>query len=424
MKGISNNMPAVNSYSETEIQFLKDNYLNMTIKQMAEALNRKTSSISYMVNKLGLIKQPHNKWTDEEIQFLKDNYIEMSSEEISKYVNHTVDAINTMRDHLKLVRNVTWTNEETKYLQENFDKYLFSDLSKIMNRTEGALRAKCFDLGLCKKSAWTEEELDFIKNNYQAMTTADIAEKLYRSIDAVKLKAERMGMKKSIYACDYDYFHTINAEDKAYWLGFLSADGWIYTNKKTGGCATGVEIQYGDIKHLEKLNKCLNSNYLITDRWRQCIFPHNNNSGKLHHTCTLRIFSTIMYEDLVDKGFTNNKSFDYSMPKIETDFIRDYVRGYFDGNGCLTYTDHSFSVSICTASKQLLEDFEYVLNIVGFHPNIVTRISEYGTPLYIISLNRHNEKLDFLDWIYKDCNMYLDRKYNKYIKVINNKTRI
>ena len=423
MKGISNNMPAVNSYSETEIQFLKDNYLNMTMKQMAEALNRKTSSVSYMVNKLGLIKQPHNKWTDEEIQFLKDNYIEMSSEEIAKYVNHTVDAINTMRDHLKLVRNATWTKEETKYLQENFDKYLFSDLSKIMNRTEGALRAKCFDLGLCKKSAWTEQEMTFLKENYQIMPTIDIAKKLCRSVDAVQLKAEHLGIKKSIYICDYDYFHTINTEDKAYWLGFLSADGWIYTNKKTGSCDIGVELQYSDIKHLEKLNKCLNSNYLITDRWRPCLIS-STDPTKPHHTCTLRIFSTIMYEDLIDKGFTNNKSFDYSMPKIDNDFVRDYVRGYFDGNGCFTSTNHSCSVRICTASKQLSHDFTDILNTMGFNPTVYINITEYGTPVYYISLTRHNEQLDFLDWIYKDSHMYLDRKYNKYIKVINNKTRI
>ena len=37
--------------------------------------------------------------------------------------------------------------------------------------------------------------------------------------------------------------------------------------------------------------------------------------------------------------------------------------------------------------------------------------------MYKIDICCLQDKINFLDWIYKDCNVYLDRKYKKYLKV-------
>lgn len=409
-------MIKIKNYTEEEIQYIKNNFSNMTVKQIATSLNKKESSVYNVIRKLGLIKQEHNRWTDEEIGFLKDNYINMTSDEISCYINHSVDSINTMRDRLNLVRNKNWSNEEIQFLKDNFESTLFSELSKVLGRTEGSIRAKCFDLDLFKNSPWTDDEIKFVKENYMEMKTSDISQMLSRTMSAIELKAKKLGLKKYPYTCDYHYFDEINTEEKAYWLGFLTADGWINKNDKNSAGVTGIELQYGDINHLKKFNKSIGGNYKITDRWRPCTIS-TSDQKKEHHMCCIRIFSLTMYNSLANKGFTKNKSFDCGIPYLREDLIKHFIRGYFDGDGCLCFTNKSFHINFTTASKTLNDDISRVLKFENFNIVESTYVNNYNTTIYRLDLSRQQDKINFLDWIYQDANVYLDRKYKKYIKV-------
>jgi hypothetical protein len=408
-------MITIKNYTQDELKFIYDNYNHMTAKELAVKLNKTVGSINNATRKMGLIKQPHNEWTDDEIDFLKANYINMTSAEIACHINHSIDAINTMRDRLHLVRNQNWTNDEIQFLINNFETTLFSDLSVTLGRTEGAIRAKCFDLNLFKKDPWTNDEMNFVKENYMEMKTADISRQLNRTMSSIELKASRMGLKKYPYTCDYFYFNDIDTEEKAYWLGFLTADGWISKSKQTNAGVTGIELQYSDIGHLKKFNKSICGNYQITDRWRSCSISTKDKEKK-HHTCVIRIFSTTMYEALCRLGFSNNKSYDFCMPQIRDDLIKHYVRGYFDGDGCLCYTNKSFRINFTTASSMLNNDVAGVLRSNGFNISETNCVNEFNTTVYKIDIYRQQDKINFLDWIYKDSNIYLDRKYKKYLK--------
>jgi DNA-binding transcriptional regulator WhiA len=289
-------------------------------------------------------------------------------------------------------------------------------LSKILGRTEGSIRAKCFELNLFKNDPWTDDEINFVKDYYMEMKTSDISKILNRTNSAIELKASRLGLKKYPYMCDYHYFDEIDTEEKAYWLGFLTADGWINKNDKNNAGVTGIELQYGDINHLKKFNKSIGGNYQITDRWRSCPISTKDKEKK-HHMCCIRIFSLTMYNSLVNKGFTKDKSFDYSVPNLREDLIRHYIRGYFDGDGCFTFTNKSFHINFVTASNTLHDDLLRILKSEDFHPVDGGYINDFSTYMYRLDICRNNEKLRFLDWIYKDSNIYLDRKYKKYLKV-------
>ena len=343
----------------------------------------------------------------------------MTSEEISHYVKHSVDAINSMRDKLNLVRNKNWSNEEIQFLKDNFESTLFSELSKTLGRTESAIRAKCFDLNLFKNSPWTDDEISFVKENYMEMKMSDISQMLSRTMSAIELKAKRLGLKKYPYTCDYHYFDEIDTEEKAYWLGFLTADGWINKNDKTNAGVTGIELQYGDINHLKKFNKSIGGNYKITDRWKECPISTKDKEKK-HHLCCIRIFSLTMYNSLANKGFSKDKSYDCHMPMLRQDLIRHYIRGYFDGDGCFCYTNKSFSISFITASRVFHEDLITILSNIPVTPGINIFENEFGTTMYRPEIYRQQDKINFLDWIYEDANIYLDRKYKKYLKVKNN----
>ena len=79
-----------------------------------------------------------------------------------------------------------------------------------------------------EKKQWTSEEIDFLKENYETTSKVDIANKLNRTPTAIKVKANKLGLKKpEKYYYNHDFFENINTEEKAYWLGFIYADGSI-----------------------------------------------------------------------------------------------------------------------------------------------------------------------------------------------------
>lgn len=408
-------MIQIKGYTQKELDFIVQNYNMMTRKDLANKLNKSISSIGYAVSMLGLVKQKHKTWTDEENNYLIEHYIDMTSEELAKKLNRTIISVNAQRDRLNLVRHAAWSNEEINYLKDNYLSMSHEEIGKHLNRSRGAVTAKCFDLKLFKKDLpWEQWEIDFIRNNYYQMTKREISEALNRSPDAVGLKASRMGLKKYPYYCDYHYFDAINTEEKAYWLGFLIADGWINKNDKTGAGVVGIELQYGDIGHLKKFNKSISGNYQITDRWRAGQFSHND---KKYHECVIRIFSRIMYDSLEYLGFTSDKSLTVGFPNIESVLIRHMVRGYFDGDGRFGLSNNRLSVSFITASKRLNDDLIKILRSqqIEIHEYTTTN-KETGTFMYVPEITNNINRIKFLDWIYQDASIYLDRKYYKYLK--------
>lgn len=408
-------MVKIKGYTDDEIQYIIENYLNYTNQEIADTLGKKSSSISYVAQKLGLIKQPHKPWSEKEDIYLKDNYLILNSEEMAKTLGRTVPSINARCEELNLIKHEVWSDEEIGYLLEHYIDMEYSEIGTHLCRSEGAVRAKCFDLGLYKKELpWTDKEISFVKDNYKEMTISEIAEILNRSPNAIRLKANRMGFKKSPYHCDYHYFDKIDTEEKAYWLGFIAADGWVNKNERACSGAVGIELQYGDINHLKKFNKCINGNYKITDRWRECTI--STIPGKTAHSCTIRIFSLIMYEALEKYGLAGNKTYNMKMPQLREDLYRHFLRGYFDGDGRFGLSNNRIWVSFITASKSFNDDLIHFISSLDIGINEFSYTNDYGTTMYSPEISKIADKLLFLDYIYKDSNIYLDRKYKKYLK--------
>lgn len=408
-------MIEIKEYTQQQLDFLCKNFDKYTVKQLAYELNKTPNSVYNAARKLGLHKQIHSKWSKDEDNFLKCNYLYMSNSDMAKYLKRSFNSISSRLDALGLIRNKSWSEYELDYIRNNYIYQTHAEIGMVLNRSEQAVRAKCFDMNLVKKElSWSKYELDFLRDNYFEVSNADIAKALNRSVNAIHIQASKMGMKKSPYKCDYHYFDEINTEEKAYWLGFLSADGWISRSEKSNACVTGIELQYKDINHLKKFNKSISGNYQITDRWRTSLF---HGVEKKAHSCVIRIFSTIMYDSLIKKNFTNNKSFDFHIPCINDKLMRHYIRGYFDGNGCFTLTNKTFSIGFSTASELLSNDIVKTLSKNNIECHKEVYVSEYGTNMYPVFIYKKQDKLNFLDWIYSDCSIYLERKYRKYLKL-------
>ena len=121
-----------------------------------------------------------------------------------------------------------------------------------------------------------------------------------------------------IYALNESYFDVIDTEEKAYWLGFIAADGCVYRD------ALGVCLDEGDAEHLEKLRAALASEQplrLLTD-------PRHGN-----RTSRLQIHSQRLTGGLMAAGIIPAKSFTLLPWAGPPELLRHYWRGVVDGDG-------------------------------------------------------------------------------------------
>jgi DNA-binding transcriptional regulator WhiA len=265
---------------------------------------------------------------------------------------------------------------------------------------------------------WTQEEIDFIKTNHKEMTCKQIANVLGRTECAVQLKLGRLSLKKTKYFYNKDFFNNIDTEEKAYWLGFMYADG--YVTRSNSGASVGIELKKSDYKHLKKFNKSIGGNIDVTFRERKVSFKDNPDYNKKKEVAIIRIYSTEMFKDLVLNGCTENKTFTIKFPSnLREDLIRHFVRGFFDGDGSLHVYNHSqrkhlkyVGCNFTSASEEFLTSLRAIL----YEKNIFSYITQFKK-CHQLCVRRQSDVLLFLKYIYDDANIYLDRKYNLYLSL-------
>ena len=99
--------------------------------------------------------------------------------------------------------------------------------------------------------------------------------------------------------------------------------------------------------------------------------------------------------------------------------MRDFLRGFFDGDGCISIRNSIPNKRIetnITGMKHMLEsiiNYLYKENILNKAPKIFLKKNSNAYMTYIYGYE-NNKK--FLDYLYNDSKIYLDRKYQKYIE--------
>lgn len=267
---------------------------------------------------------------------------------------------------------------------------------------------------MVNKKEWSKEEIDYILQNYENMSWQEIAKVLNRTPNSVQMKVKRLGLKKYPYYCDKDFFHNIDTEEKAYWLGFIVADGWVKCYKNNSG-ELGIELKLSDIEHLRKFNKSINGNYKITTRERKSPFKE----GATIQMCGIRVYSIQMVNDLIELGVIPNKSYNTTFPTIPKELISHFIRGYFDGDGSIflhSKKQQNISLKFTSTCISFLEEIRSILYEQGINSYIVVGRSKYSTTDYYDLVFGGMANVDkMLDYMYKDASIYLDRKIQKAI---------
>ena len=235
-----------------------------------------------------------------------------------------------------------------------------------------------------------------LKNNISEYGLANVFKR--SNIDITKL--ERYGKHKDVNL-NKDIFEKIDTEEKAYWLGFILADGYIDKNYQS----LEIGLKESDKQHLEKLKTFLNSNAKI--RYKEKTKSYS-----------LAITSKKICQDLKKHGIENAKSLTCRLNEelMNCKLQNHYIRGFWDGDGTV-YIKKNKQFQIGFSKTELI--INDIKNNISYFNNIKP-VNKKRTNGYQISLG-HKKSIEFIKYMYKDANIYLERKYNKIIAVCDEK---
>jgi len=257
----------------------------------------------------------------------------------------------------------------------------------------------------------SSEKEEYIKNNYLIESTKSISEKLNISKPCLLRYAKKYNLKiksSKLYNCDENFFEKIDTEEKAYWLGFLYADGYVRMRKSSSEMRLKLSIK--DVDHVKKFNDTVKSNNEIKVKGKYAISSVNQKKFVKH---------------LVDKGCINKKSLIIKFPYfLEENLKRHFIRGYFDGDGNIKFTIKKRpSFNMVCGSMCFLESIKKeISNDCNIrNPKIfLSKNKKYGRVFW----NAIPDIITIYFYLYKNSNIYLNRKKDKFLKIIEySKTR-
>lgn len=200
---------------------------------------------------------------------------------------------------------------------------------------------------------------------------------------------------------DDNFFNTIDNEEKAYWLGFMYADGCVQ-EKKNGQKLISLAVK--DKEVIDKFIISLQGEFL-TKTYKDVYAVH--------------LTSKIMFDALVKHGCIPRKSLVLVFPSITKSLVHHFIRGYFDGDGCV-YITHpknpnktntiytNIGVGIC-GTRKFLEGLSKEAPI-----NEAKKDKRKEGNIWYASVSGSKKARAFYNYIYKDATVFLTRKKDKF----------
>lgn len=267
------------------------------------------------------------------------------------------------------------------------------------------------------------EDKEAIKRLYlSGLSTIEVGEqfnitrkKVAKILDEFGVERRKNGSRK--YNVNEHYFDKIDNQNKAYILGLLYADGCNYKKKQT----ISLSLEEKDKDILEKIRIEIGSDkpleYLDYSNKHDFGYTYKNQYRLL-------VFSKYMCNILEKHGVIPNKSLLLDFPNIPKSLINSFVRGYFDGDGSISRgknVNTNFNLTITSTNDFCVKLKEIVEEILMIHCGISDASNHNGiTKVFTISGRIQVKK--FMDWLYEDADMFLERKFQRYLDYFYNIT--
>lgn len=212
------------------------------------------------------------------------------------------------------------------------------------------------------------------------------------------------------YSLNESFFETIDTEEKAYWLGFLYADGYVSSARPWT-----VICHICDKEHLYSFKNSINFTGPIKTKKLSSYSRDNKESFRLE------ICRKKMCLDLHKLGCQSKNKYIFN-----TKYESAYWRGIFDGDGCISVTSryryfnnkkygpYTVAKSYIILQKQDVHHFENILKKLNIQYQIEQSKTDY---MYYVQFSSIPSIIKFGNWLYSDNASFLKRKKEKFIQL-------
>jgi hypothetical protein len=223
-----------------------------------------------------------------------------------------------------------------------------------------------------------------------------------------------------------NYFDNIDNSHKAYWLGFLWSDGYVWKRIRKNSIEYGLKLDVSEVDYdlLVQFKKDLN---ILTDIKKYK--PYKNTFSTKYGICRCSYYNKLMVETLMNKyGIIPHRTdINMLLNYIPQQYERDFIRGVLDADGSFTfyqstdkkgYQSNKFTVSfggtedLLTFIWQHLKDNNIIFS--QSRPQLYKRHKERDGVYFDLRLCGGKQAKAILSYLYDNTDIYLPRKYQKY----------
>lgn len=211
------------------------------------------------------------------------------------------------------------------------------------------------------------------------------------------------------YIVQHDIFDSIDTEEKAYWVGFLAADGGVNDQD-----CLSLELARADGHHVETFNRFMNSDYLIKPSSKGCV--------------RLQITSDQICRALAQNFIVPRKTFRTRIPLLSKELIRHFIRGVFDGDGWVSSRlsrnskgknkgrpvasgRRTFEVCFSGGCETFMNELRDILSqITGFRGSLNYRKNKRYGHAWTLSFGGNRQVKKIYHYFYDGASVWLPRK--------------
>lgn len=213
------------------------------------------------------------------------------------------------------------------------------------------------------------------------------------------------------YSVNHDFFETIDSEAKAYFLGIIISDGCVSNNQLIIG------LQEEDKYILEKFIE-------LIDYTGKIYTIEDNRKESYKNKCVVTITSDKIVDDLGKLGIVPAKSDKTYFPNISKEFYSHFIRGVFDGDGCITTYKPKNKVSpnlffsITGNITLIVKIQEILMENCDINRTKLNYLNLYKESFRTLSYGGNIQAKRIFNYLYDNSTLYLTRKHNKFTKIL------
>lgn len=225
---------------------------------------------------------------------------------------------------------------------------------------------------------------------------------------------QSLTMINRTHTVNANYFQNIDCPEKAYWLGFLWADGNIQKTspRSSGPNRLRIAQKWSEKHHLEKFKTAICADYPI----KPISHPGNHTVAQLDINCRP------ICSDLQKLGY-DVKTKRIHVPNIRPELISHFIRGYFDGDGSLSlYTQNIKQWTVykqewsITGEKHLITEIKTVLTKnAGVTADVKLKSYKKSPTVASVRYGKKSDIANLYAYLYKDATVYLESKHQKFV---------